>query len=69
MLGKERVGEREERKREKRKEKKRKKEKERGKREKDCLGLLGFSKPEFIPFSYFRIEILILCNFGHIFYF
>ena len=59
-----------ERREEERKGKKgKKKKKERGKREKDCSGLFEFSKFEFIPFSYFRIKISFLHNFGRVFYF
>ena len=56
MLGKKGVGEREERKRGKRKEKEERRKKEE-REKKDCSGLFEFSKPKFIPFSYFRIEI------------
>ena len=42
---------------------------ERKRKRKERKRLFGFSKFVFIPFSYFRIEILFLRNFGHVFYF
>ena len=54
---------------EKREEEREKERKRRKKEEREKKMLFEFSKLEFIPFSYFRIEISFLPNFDRVFYF